>query len=235
MTSDPITFQTTGQTTDPTTGQTVRQPIDPEPASPVVPASTLTPLDRSMAVDAATAHAAITLVHEEALALDAQRWDDWLDLYTADATFWLPTWTDDHTLSQDPQRELSLIWCAARAGLEDRVWRVRSGLSNASQPLPRTTHLVAGSVVTEQVPSTDTPAAPDAHEPRGAAGQGAVDLLVRSNWTCHVHRLRLRADDIFHGHVEHRLRRVGNAWRIAAKTVILRNDTIPTMIDFYCV
>jgi 3-phenylpropionate/cinnamic acid dioxygenase small subunit len=231
MTNDQITFQATGQTT----GPTVRQPIDQEPASPVIPAPTLTPLGRSMAVDAATAHEAITLVHEEALALDAQRWDDWLDLYTADATFWLPTWTDDHTLSQDPQRELSLIWCAARAGLEDRVWRVRCGLSNASQPLPRTTHLVAGSVVTELVPSTESRAAPDEHDPRSATGKGAVHLLVRSNWTCHVHRLRRRADDIFHGHVEHRLRRVNTAWRIVAKTVILRNDTIPTMIDFYCV
>ena len=190
------------------------------------------PADGALA-DATTAHEALARIHEEALALDDQRWDDWLALYTPDATFWLPAWTDDHTLARDPRRELSLIWCAARAGLEDRVWRVRSGLSNASQPLPRTTHLVTNSVV--RWLSAPTASLAVGGDLSGGPSGGADQLCVTSSWTCRVHRLRLRADDVFHGRVEHRLRQVDGLWSIAAKTVVLRNDTIPTMIDFYCV
>ena len=163
------------------------------------------------------AFAACELVAREALLLDAQRWDDWLALYADDARFWLPAWTDDHRLAASPERELSLIYCAARAGLEDRVWRVRSGLSVASRPLPRTTHSVTNSVAS--------------FADDGAGG----DVVVRSSWTCHVFGLKERTTHVFHGRYEHRLRRDREEWRIAAKTIVLMNDTIPTMLDFYCV
>ena len=169
-----------------------------------------------VAVD--VAFAACNVVAREALLLDAQRWDDWLALYADDARFWLPAWTDDHRLAASPERELSLIYCSSRAGLEDRVWRVRSGLSVASRPLPRTTHTVANSVATLA-------------DDRGGSG----DVVVESSWTCHVFALKERTTHVFHGRYEHRLRRDREQWRIAAKTVVLMNDTIPTMLDFYCV
>lgn len=165
-------------------------------------------------VDAATAHAAQAVLHEEALHLDAQRWDDWLALYTEDAVFWLPAWTDEHRLAESPGRELSLVYCPSRAGLEDRVWRVRSGLSVASRPLPRTTHLVGSSVV---------------------HGDAGGHLHVASAWACHVFDLKHRATHTFHGRCEHTLRQAGGRWRIARKKVVLMNDTIPTMLDFYCI
>lgn len=158
--------------------------------------------------------AAQAVVFLEAAHLDAQRWDEWLALYAEDASFWLPAWTDEHQLSASPDRELSLMYCAARAGLEDRVWRVRSGLSVASTPLPRTCHVVAGCVVT-------------------AADAGL--LRVESAWTCHVYDVKRRGQHTFFGRYEHLLRRDGEVWRIAAKKVVLMNDVIPTMLDFYCV
>jgi 3-phenylpropionate/cinnamic acid dioxygenase small subunit len=164
------------------------------------------------------AFAASSVVAREALLLDAQRWDDWLALYTDDARFWMPAWTDEHRLAESPERELSLVYCSARAGLEDRVWRVRSGLSVASRPLPRTTHCVTNSVVSR------------------AGGEAVGDSLdVTSSWTCHVFGLKERTTHVFHGRYEHRLRDAGDGLRIAAKTVVLMNDTIPTMLDFYCV
>jgi 3-phenylpropionate/cinnamic acid dioxygenase small subunit len=163
------------------------------------------------------AFAACNLVAREALLLDAQRWEDWLALYAEDAVFWLPAWTDEHRLSASPGRELSLIYCSSRAGLDDRVWRVRSGLSVASRPLPRTTHSVANSVA------------------RLAVDGAGDDVVVESSWTCHVFALKERASHVFHGRYEHRLRRDREQWRIAAKTIVLMNDTIPTMLDFYCV
>src|SRR5271167_3212239 len=81
------------------------------------------------------------LFHEAAL-IDWREWDAWLALYTADCVFWVPSWTGDETLCRDPLTELSHIYYATRSGLEDRVWRIRSGLSVASIPMPRTMHTI---------------------------------------------------------------------------------------------
>jgi len=160
------------------------------------------------------AHAAMTVIHREGLLLDQQRWDDWLTLFTEDLQFWLPAWTDEHRLSESPDSELSLMYCTARAGLEDRVWRVRSNLSVASRPLPRTTHLVGNCVVT-----------------LSESGK----LFAESSWSCHVFNLKHRAGHVFHGRYEHTLRQEAGEWLIERKKVVLMNDTIPTMLDFYCI
>jgi 3-phenylpropionate/cinnamic acid dioxygenase small subunit len=158
-----------------------------------------------------------SVVFREALYLDTQRWDEWLALYAEDARFWIPAWTDEHTLSVSSDSELSLMYCAARAGLEDRVWRIRSGLSVASTPLLRTAHAVSSCVVSEIE----------------IAGASAVQ--VESSWTCHVHNPKHRTEHVFFGRYEHLLRQAPQGWRIASKKVVLMNDTIPTMLDFYCV
>jgi 3-phenylpropionate/cinnamic acid dioxygenase small subunit len=168
-------------------------------------------------VSAVLAFAAARVVAREALLIVAQRWDVWRARSTEDAQLWLPGWTDEHRLAASPERELSLVYCGARAGLEDRVWRIRSGLSVASRPLPRTTHCVSNSVVDS------------------AADRPEGELAVTSSWTCHVFGLKERTSHVFHGRYEHCLRADGGAWRIAAKKVVLMNDTIPTMLDFYCV
>src|SRR5574337_363620 len=64
---------------------------------------------------------ACAFLYREARYLDDKDWDNWLELYAPDATFWMPAWDDDGELTQDPQTEISLIWYGRRAGLEDRV------------------------------------------------------------------------------------------------------------------
>ena len=163
-----------------------------------------------------TIHDVQTTLHLEALHLDAQRWDEWLGLFTEDAVFWLPAWADAHRLSASPERELSLIYCTARAGLEDRVWRVRSGLSAASKPLRRTSHAVTNSVIRSDSGSSDK-------------------VVVDSSWTCHVYELKQRTQHVFFGSYQHHLRLEQGQWRIHSKRVILMNDQIPTLLDFYCI
>jgi 3-phenylpropionate/cinnamic acid dioxygenase small subunit len=158
-----------------------------------------------------------SLLFREALYLDTRRWDDWLALYAEDARFWVPAWIDEHTLGASPDSELSLVYCAARAGLEDRVWRIRSGLSAASTVLPRTAHAVSSGVATA-IEIDDAPG-----------------VLIESSWTCHVHDPKHRHDHVFFGRYEHALRHDAAGWRIASKKVVLMNDTIPTLLDFYCV
>jgi 3-phenylpropionate/cinnamic acid dioxygenase small subunit len=151
-------------------------------------------------------------LYREALALDERRWDDWLALYTDDCEYWVPAWKSEDEQTDNPRRELSLIYYSQRSGLEDRVWRVRSGRSAASTVLPRTQHLI--------------------HNPRLlAAGDERVD--VACEWTVHQYLPKEKSVEIFFGRYRQTLVKVGDSWRIASKKIILLNDYLPAKIDFY--
>ena len=157
---------------------------------------------------------AADLLYREALALDERRWDDWLACYDEAAEFWVPAWKSEDQPTDDPASEISLIYASRRSELEDRVWRVRSGQSIASSPLPRTAH-----IVTNVLGRTD-------------AGGG---IEASSIWTIHVFNVKRREPHLFFARCEHRLARAGGAWRIKRRKAILLNDTLPTMLDFYTI
>ena len=52
--------------------------------------------------------------------------------YAPEVEFWMPSWDDDDELTEDPQREISLIYYAHRGGLEDRVFRIKTERSSAT-------------------------------------------------------------------------------------------------------
>lgn len=156
---------------------------------------------------------ALEFLQREGRHLDRREWDDWLALYREDAVFWVPAWLDEDRTGTDPATEVSLIYHDNRAALEDRVWRVRSQRSVASIPMMRTTHLLAGLVASEAKP-------------------GAID--ASASWTCHVYDPKHRRQHVFFGLVEYAIDSAGPGWKIARKKVLLQNDYIPTMIDFYC-
>jgi 3-phenylpropionate/cinnamic acid dioxygenase small subunit len=158
--------------------------------------------------------AGIELIHLEARLLDEQRWDEWLALYLEDCEYWMPAWKADGTQTTDPRTELSHIYYASRAGLEDRVVRIRSGKSAASTPMPRTAHIL-GSVLALESP--------------------ADRLRLSSSWVTHVYFPRSRESHAFFGRSEHELALREGDWRIAKKKILLQNDYIPTMLDVYCV
>ena len=54
-------------------------------------------------------------LYSEARCLDDKDWDGWLAHYAPTATFWMPAWDDNDTLTEDPQREISLSDRARRA------------------------------------------------------------------------------------------------------------------------
>jgi 3-phenylpropionate/cinnamic acid dioxygenase small subunit len=158
------------------------------------------------------AERALELIHREAALLDRKDWTGWLELYLPDAEFWIPAWDDESTLTEDPRTEVSLMYYASRAGLEDRVWRIRSGMSSASVPLPRTCHLVTGAHV-------------EAEE--------GDDLRVASSFA--VHSFKERKTQTFYGRYEHTLRTAGRDLRIARKKIIVLNDVIPGVLDVYSI
>ena len=165
--------------------------------------------------EAALFRAGADLVAREAVLLDERRWDEWLALFTEDCEYWMPTWKADDTLASDPRTELSHFYYANRAGLDDRIFRIRSNRSPASTPLPRTTHILGDLRLLEA-------ASPEA-------------MRLRSSWVSHVFFPRSGQSHAFFGHSEHALVLAGADWRIAKKRIVLQNDYIPTMLDIYCV
>jgi 3-phenylpropionate/cinnamic acid dioxygenase small subunit len=158
-------------------------------------------------------------LHDEALALDERRWSDWLALFALDCEYWVPAWKNEDEQTSNPRRELSLIYYGARAGLEDRVWRVESRRSVASAVLPRTQHLISNVRVTGM------------RELPGVEGVGEID--VRCEWTVHQYLPKERTVELFFGRYEQRLIRGSEGLRIGRKKIVLLNDYLPARIDFY--
>lgn len=150
------------------------------------------------------------LLFREALLIDSRCFAEWLDLFTPDVEFWMPAWRDEATLTQDPDRELSLIYYKGRRNLEDRVMRLTSGLSVASLPLPRVVHQVTNVLVL-------------------AADETSADLSAA--FACHRFDVRMNRTDCFFGRYEYRVVQQDGALRIARKKIVLLNDTVPTVVD----
>jgi len=90
------------------------------------------------------------LIYRESTLLDRREWDDWIDLYTEDAVYWVPSWANEEETTDDPELQLNLIYLRNRGGLEDRVFRIESRDSYASVPLDRTVHVVGNVLVTDE-------------------------------------------------------------------------------------
>lgn len=143
-------------------------------------------------------------------ACDAQDWDRYLDFFSEDSEFHLPQWDSEHVYTTDPKKGMSLIYYPNRGGLEDRVYRLRTGKAASTIPMPRTLHLISNV--------------------RIASGQGD-ELEVQVNW--HTLYYRLQVAEQFFGRASYRLRPDGDSWKIARKHVVLLNDTINSVLDFY--
>ncbi|MFX9395796.1 aromatic-ring-hydroxylating dioxygenase subunit beta, partial [Acinetobacter baumannii] len=100
--------------------------------------------------DKATLENIAQFLYREARFLDDEQWDDWLECYAPEASFWMPAWDDDDRLTEDPQSEISLIYYPDRQGLEDRVFRIKTERSSATMPDTRTSHNIANVEVLER-------------------------------------------------------------------------------------
>lgn len=150
----------------------------------------------------------------EAASLDERRWDDWIALFTPDCEYWVPAWVDEERPSADPRTAISLIYYASRAGLEERVLRIRSGRSVAAMPLRRTMHQFTNFLVT---------------------GASAGEITARCSSSCHSYDPHTARTDVLYGATHYTLRRVGAGWKIARKKIVLLNDTLPSSVDVYTI
>ncbi|VVP39603.1 benzoate 1,2-dioxygenase small subunit [Pseudomonas fluorescens] len=149
-------------------------------------------------------------LYREARYLDDKQWDEWLELYAVDASFWMPSWDDNDELTEDPQREISLIWYGNRTGLEDRIFRIKTERSSASIPDTRTSHNLSNIELFEQADGL---------------------CKVRFNW--HTLSFRYKTVDSYFGSSFYTLDVRGENPLIKAKKVILKNDYVRQVIDVY--
>jgi benzoate/toluate 1,2-dioxygenase beta subunit len=84
-------------------------------------------------------------LHEEARLLDAGKLDQWLELYTQDAVYWIPSQP-----GQTDALTVPSILYEDRSLLAMRVRRLTHPRAYSAQPVPRTMHLIGNIEVFEQ-------------------------------------------------------------------------------------
>lgn len=134
-------------------------------------------------------------LYHEARLLDTQQLEAWLDLFTDDATYWIPLEKD-----QKDAVETSSIIHDDKTLLELRVKQARHPRAHARLPLARTVHQVSNVMVDD----------------------GKKEVRVQS--TLQVVEFRNEKQRIYGALVEHRLRRVNGSFKIAHKRVDLVNS-----------
>ena len=150
------------------------------------------------------------LLCREARLLDARRFHEWLDLFTSDVRYWMPTrinrireregaaerWPIDSELASDGDLA---FFDDTTAPLTHRVARLDTGMAWADDPPSRTRHIVTNI----EVEPTDNP----------------NEVLVHSNFLAYRSRLE-RQEDFFIGGREDLLRVVDGEWKIARRKII---------------
>lgn len=149
-------------------------------------------------------------LYRKAELCDQRAWDEYLELFDEHSEFHVPQWDSEHEYTTDPKRGMSLIYYANRSGLEDRVYRIRTGKSAASTPMPRTQHQISNVRIAER---------------------GNGELEVKANWT--TFHYRFGVSEHFYGYATYHLKPAGESWKITRKHVVLLNDTINAVLDFY--
>ena len=135
-------------------------------------------------------------LYHEARLLDTQRYEEWLELFTDDATYWVPLEQNQ----KDPLETSSIIH-DDRTLLELRVKQARHPRAHARLPLARTVHQVGNVTVLSQ-----------------------TDSEIRVTSTLQLIEFRNEKQRVYGALVEHRLRRAGYSFKIAHKRVDLVNS-----------
>ncbi len=153
-------------------------------------------IENTGAVNDATLSEAERFLFREAWLLDQHRFDEWLDLFTEDATYWVPL----ERGQRDPWNTGSIIF-DDRTLLEIRVRQHAHPRAHARLPSASTVHQVGNVMIVED---------------RGNELRTASSLVLIE--------YRKERQRVFGASVEHRLRRTPAGLRIAAKRVDLVNS-----------
>lgn len=155
-------------------------------------------------------HSVEQFLYRMAELCDSQAWEEYIELFAEDSEFHVPQWESEHQYTTDPKRGMSLIYYANRSGLEDRVYRIQTGTSSACTPMPRTQHLISNVRI---------------------ASRDDSQIEVKVNWNTFYYRFAETGH--FYGYATYLLKPAGDSWKVGRKHVVLLNDTINAVLDFY--
>jgi benzoate/toluate 1,2-dioxygenase subunit beta len=147
------------------------------------------------------------LLYLEARLLDEGRFEEWLDLFTSDAVYWIPAGRPNI----DPNEHVSIVYDTRRE-MERRVARLKSGFAYAEDPPSRTHRLVS-----------NIEFAPPADGHTGVIAWTVMALFALTKHKYCIHSARC----------EFRLRYNDPNWKIERKKVgLLRSDEVLDAIPY---
>jgi len=136
------------------------------------------------------------LVEQEARVLDRLLYEQWLELFTPECVYWVPSTPE----GGDPRSEIAVMFDDRRR-LEDRVFRLRTGYAWSQAPSSRTSRIVSNVEVFKS---------------------GREDQrMVRSNFA--ISEFWDGETRVLAGYAGHRFRKSDGVWKISAKQVNLLN------------
>ena len=149
----------------------------------------------------------------EAELLDTRSFDEWLDLFTEDAHYWMPM--RRNVPRDEPEREFTrhgtdVNWFdEGKDTLARRVAQIQTGVHWAEEPPSRTCHMVSNVQVVRAAP----------------AGPAPTEVLARCRFLVYRNRVETETD-VLVGKREDVLRRVDGRWKIARRMVILDQSVL---------
>ena len=152
-------------------------------------------------------------LYREAELLDERRYDDWLGLLADDIRYWMPM--RRNIKFGESEREFTregqdIAWFdEGKDTLVRRVKQIQTGIHWAEEPQSRISHLVTNVQLAEATPSFD--------EPR--------EVTARCRFLIYRNRVETETD-ILVGKREDVLRREGEEWRIARRTILLDQNVL---------
>jgi 3-phenylpropionate/cinnamic acid dioxygenase small subunit len=144
----------------------------------------------------------------EAELLDDGRFDDWLALLAPEVDYRMPVRTTRERKDGTGFATDAFHFAENRHRLELRVARLSSGSAWAEEPPSRTRHFVTNV--------------------RARAGSGADEVGARSNLLLYRTRGDARHHDLLAAERHDVLQRVGGAWKLAKRIILLDQTTVST-------
>jgi benzoate/toluate 1,2-dioxygenase subunit beta len=139
-----------------------------------------------------------SFLYLEAALLDDRRFEEWLELYSEDAIYWIPQGDEP-----DPTRKVSIVYDDHRR-LRERVVRLATGFAYSQDPPSKTCHVVGNASV---------------------RFRSEEELELLSNLM--VAEVRRGTQNVYAARVEHVLLPQGDTFKIRRKVVRLLNSEVP--------
>jgi 3-phenylpropionate/cinnamic acid dioxygenase small subunit len=142
------------------------------------------------------------LIYLEGRFLDESKYEDWLNLFTEDALYWMPSWISERESVIDPSKQLSHLYLD-KQWMRKYVQRIQTGDAHTYEPTPRVSRMVSNILHVNS----------EGEEQRAFC-----------KWLMHVYKNGIQQS--FAGDAEYRLKLVSDKIYISFKRVILLNDNV---------